>query len=62
MKNFFLLLICLLVESTFSQEQAISMKNITSSYHYKTHYVSIDSTEIAYVKEGNHKETLLFIP
>lgn len=37
------------------------MKNITSSYHYKTHYVSIDSTEIAYVKEGNHKETLLFI-
>ncbi|MCL9809228.1 alpha/beta fold hydrolase [Flavobacterium luminosum] len=37
------------------------MKNSTSEYAFPTHYTNIDNLEIAYVKEGKGKQTLLFI-
>ncbi|MFD2892458.1 alpha/beta fold hydrolase [Flavobacterium chuncheonense] len=42
-------------------QQPTEMKNILSTYHFKTHFVKINETETAYIKEGNGPQTLLFI-
>jgi hypothetical protein len=35
------------------------MKNITSDYTFATHYTTIDNLEIAYIKEGKGKQTIV---
>ncbi|WMI68307.1 alpha/beta fold hydrolase [Mangrovimonas sp. YM274] len=62
MKSFlFLSVFCLLSMVGISQNKALAMKELLSEYEYKTHYVTLDSLEVAYVKEGNHEQTLLFV-
>lgn len=53
----------IIVCSMYVQAQKASgkMKDILTAYSFDTHYVSVDSMEIAYVKQGNSDENLLFI-
>ncbi len=62
MKQLTFILAFILINTTvFSQNQEKPMKEILSEYTFKTHTVSIDSTEISYIKEGTGKQTLLFV-
>ncbi len=38
-----------------------SMKETLQPYHFPTQFLKLDEGEIAYVKEGKGKETLLFV-
>ena len=57
----FYLFLSLIVSTVSFSQKAETMKNITSEYTFATHYSKIDNLEIAYVKEGKGKQTIVFI-
>lgn len=62
MKRFGILVIIVLFNTTlFSQTSKKTMKELLSDYDFKTFTTTLDSLEISYVKEGNGKNTLLFV-
>ena len=62
MKKIGILLMFLLLQSAAcSQNSEKLMKNVLADYAFKTHYITIDNLEIAYVKEGRGRTTLLFL-
>lgn len=62
MKRFGIVLLILFFNATlFSQNTKKPMKELLSDYNFKTHAITIDSLEINYIKEGNNKNTLLFV-
>jgi pimeloyl-ACP methyl ester carboxylesterase len=60
MIKIYLFLSLIISTVSFSQKAEI-MKNITSDYTFATHYTTIDNLEIAYIKEGKGKQTIVFI-
>ncbi|WP_338732730.1 alpha/beta fold hydrolase [Mangrovimonas cancribranchiae] len=54
---FFLFMLPLIACSQTSN----TMKNIVSDYEFTSHYITLDSIDISYVKEGNGSKTLLFV-
>lgn len=62
MKRLTSLFIFMLINTLlFSQNPEKPMKELLSKYQFKTHAVTIDSTEISYIKEGTGSTTLLFV-
>ncbi|MGJ5641342.1 alpha/beta fold hydrolase [Formosa sp. S-31] len=57
----FLSVFCLLSMVGNSQNEANSVKDLFSDYKFETRYITLDSIEIAYIKEGNKATTLLFV-
>ncbi|RTY89763.1 alpha/beta hydrolase [Flavobacterium sp. RSP46] len=57
-KIFFLILINLSMDA---QTLDSNIKNILSEYEFPTSYTTINNLEIAYIKEGKGKKTILFI-
>lgn len=55
------LFLSFIVSTVSFSQKAETMKNITSDYKFATHYTTIDNLEIAYVKEGKGKQTIVFI-
>lgn len=55
------LFLSLMITTVSFSQKAETMKNITSDYTFATHYTTIDNLEIAYIKEGQGKETIVFI-
>lgn len=55
------LFLSLIVSTVSFSQKAETMKNITSDYTFATHYTTIDNLEIAYIKEGKGKQTIVFI-
>ena len=60
-KNSFLLVFFLITSVVLSQNPEKLMKNILAPYEFETSYTTIDSLEIAYVKAGHGRTTLLFL-
>lgn len=55
------LILSLVISTVSFSQKAETMKNITSDYTFATHYINIDNLEIAYIKEGKGKQTIVFI-
>lgn len=55
------LFLSLIISTVSFSQKAETMKNITSDYTFSTHYTNIDNLEIAYIKEGKGKQTIVFI-
>jgi len=55
------LFLSLIISTVSFSQKAETMKNITSDYTFATHYTTIDNLEIAYIKEGKGKQTIVFI-
>jgi pimeloyl-ACP methyl ester carboxylesterase len=55
------LFLSLIISTVSFSQKAEAMKNITSDYTFATHYTTIDNLEIAYIKEGKGKQTIVFI-
>jgi pimeloyl-ACP methyl ester carboxylesterase len=55
------LFLSLIISTVSFSQKAETMKNTTSYYMFTTHYTNIDNLEIAYVKEGKGKQTIVFI-
>lgn len=55
------LFLSLIISTVSFSQKAEAMKNIISDYPFTTHYTTIDNMEIAYIKEGKGKQTIVFI-
>lgn len=55
-----ILLVTLISSASYAQQQK-PMKEILSNYTYNTNTITIDSLNIIYMKEGQGKQTLLFV-
>jgi pimeloyl-ACP methyl ester carboxylesterase len=51
----------LMISTVSFSQKAETMKKTTADYKFTTHYTIIDNLEIAYIKEGNGKQTIVFI-
>lgn len=62
MKYFYFSLMFILLNTVvFSQNHQKTMKELLSEYQFSTHTTTLDTLEIAYVKEGSGTQTLLFV-
>jgi pimeloyl-ACP methyl ester carboxylesterase len=55
------LFLSLIISTVSFSQKAETMKNITSDYTFATHNTNIDNLEIAYIKEGKGKQTIVFM-
>ncbi|SDX01423.1 Pimeloyl-ACP methyl ester carboxylesterase [Flavobacterium degerlachei] len=55
------LFLSLIISTVSFSQKAETMKNTTSEYKFATHCTKIDNLEIAYIKEGKGKQTIVFI-
>lgn len=55
------LFLSLIISTVSFSQKAEAMKNIISDYPFTTYYTTIDNLEIAYIKEGKGKQTIIFI-
>ncbi len=61
MKKILFLIFISLLSCTAQKEKPNTMREVLQPYHFKTRFVSLKDGELAYTKEGNGKNVLIFV-